>query len=62
MRYTIMIVSTLLVGAAMVGALIWFFRRLRRIEEEMGVAANPLSFRQRVGEAILKLRHHVRGG
>ena len=56
----LMIIATLMVGAAIVGTLVWFFRRLREIEDDNGIAVPQESFREMLQELILRIRHRAR--
>ncbi|MDA0577325.1 MAG: hypothetical protein O3B24_04415 [Verrucomicrobia bacterium] len=56
----LMVVLVLIVGGAMVGVLTWFFRRLRRIEEESWGTHSHDSLRLHVRVLLGRIQSLVR--
>ncbi len=60
--YVIMLTATAFCAGAMFAVLSWFFRRLRKIEEETWGALGHESLRTIMKDALYRVRHRALGG
>jgi hypothetical protein len=60
--YVIMLIATAFCIGAMFAVLIWFFRRLRGIEEATWGEHGHESLRALMKETLYRIRHGARGG
>ena len=60
--YVTMLIATFFCIGAMYAILVWFFRRLRRIEEATWGPHGHESLRMIIKDTIYRVRHGARGG